>query len=62
MRHTLLTTALLIVFAAHIAPPRNFTPIPVAHGVRECGGWDQKCLRDCHGDRNCERGCRLTCR
>ena len=61
MRQIMLATALLIVFGPHITPPTNFTPIPAAQGRRECGGWDEKCVKNCRGDAQCERGCRIPC-
>jgi hypothetical protein len=42
-RTTMLATTLLALFGAHITAPRNFTPIPVAHGCRP----DDRCLREC---------------
>jgi hypothetical protein len=55
-----LATALLIAFGPHITPPATFTPIPAAQGRRECG-WNEKCVKDCGGDAQCKRGCRLSC-
>jgi hypothetical protein len=60
MRQTMLATALLIAFGPHITPPATFTPIPAAQGRRECG-WNEKCVKDCGGDAQCKRGCRLSC-
>jgi hypothetical protein len=51
----------LALFGAHITAPRNFTPIPVANGTRECG-YDQQCVKNCGGDASCERQCRINCR
>ena len=61
MRQTIFATALLASFGAHITAPRNFTPIPVANGTRECG-YDQQCVKNCQGDASCVRQCRLPCR
>jgi hypothetical protein len=59
MRLTTLATTLLAFLAVHITLPETFTPIPVAHGSRECG-WNQACLKNCRGDAHCERQCRIT--
>jgi len=60
MRHAAVATLLLVMFGAPITPPRNFTPIPVAHGIRECSV-DYDCLKRCHGNASCEDQCRLPC-
>jgi hypothetical protein len=61
MRQAMLATALLVLFGAHIIPPKNFTPLPIAHGIRECGR-DEACVKNCRHDRNCENQCRTGCR
>jgi hypothetical protein len=61
MRQTIFATALLALLGAHLTPPGNFTPIPVANGTRECG-YDQQCVKNCRGDASCERQCRFPCR
>ena len=50
MRQTMLVTALLALFGAHIAPPRNFTPIPIAHGCRPTSECLKRCADERHGD------------
>jgi len=40
---TMLVTTFLVLFGAHVTPPRNFTPIPIAHGCRP----DDKCVKEC---------------
>jgi hypothetical protein len=62
MRQTVLATALLALLGAHISPPANFTPIPVANEPRDCG-YDQQCLKSCRaeGKSNCEALCARVC-
>lgn len=50
MRQTLLMTALLALFGAHIVPPHNFTPVPVAHGCRPTNECLKRCADENHGD------------
>jgi hypothetical protein len=54
-RTTMLATALLALLGAHITAPRNFTPIPVAHGCRP----DDRCLSECESQhrQDCYAAC-----
>jgi hypothetical protein len=62
MRQAAVATLLLVMFGAPVTLPRNLTPIPVAHGIRECGV-DYECLKHCHGNAAaCQNQCRLPCR
>jgi hypothetical protein len=61
MHQAAVATLLLLLFGAHLTPPRHFTPIPVAHGIRECGV-DYECLKRCHGNTAaCRDQCQLPC-
>jgi hypothetical protein len=50
MRQTLLATALVALFGAHVTPPRNFTPIPVVHGCRPSSDCLKRCANENDGD------------
>lgn len=61
MRQAAVATLLLVMFGVPVTPPRNLTPIPAAHGVRECSV-DYECIKQCHGNAACQDQCRLPCR
>ena len=55
MLRTMLATALLASFIARIPPPENFTPVPAAHGSRECSR--SECKQDCGRNTRCWELC-----
>ena len=55
MGRAILATALLATLIVRIPPPHNFTPIPAAHGTRECSR--SECRENCGANPRCQDLC-----
>lgn len=55
MRRALPLIALFLILGPHLPQPKNYTPIPVAHGCRPTDA----CLRNCEaqGGKDCYQAC-----